>query len=267
MIRTLRLLSSMVVALSVYNCNGRDVELGTGSPDSGAPVEASAAFDDGVPVVSYDGCAPIGSCRNAPPPAAIADGGVDSFTGSEACPNVNITVNPVVPRYYPGGDTAANVYPSRPQNLNPNAVNYNDCISNINLEFTLTISGLPCSDEIWVWAGPTDCIQASARDRNSGSAQCWPVAPIGAFAMAQTSTANIRAQDIVARINYASTSSTTYTPASSEACGPLAGENCSSVGLTLYFMAMEADGETVDGTSSAYALAAEIGFPDGSSCP
>jgi hypothetical protein len=180
------------------------------------------------------------------------------------CPMVSITVNPVVPRYYPGGDTVANEYPYRPQNLNPNDVNYQDCAADINLEFTLLVGGLPCTDTIWVWAGTTDCTQVSARERNSGSTQCWPVAQIGAFAMSQTSTANIRARDIVAHLSDSATSSTTFTPASPDlddlsACHSQ--DAPGSVGLTIDFMAMEPDGQTVDGTSAAYTLNGDLVGP------
>jgi hypothetical protein len=179
-------------------------------------------------------------------------------TGGGNCPNIRLNVNPTVPRYRQGGDTPANAYPYRPQNLDPTAINYQDCIDDINLEFTLLIGGLPCTDTIWVWAGTTDCTQTSARQRNSGSTQCWPVAQIGAFTMAATSTANILARDIVAHLSDSSTSSTNYTIAPASACQSQ--DAPGSVGLTIYFMAMEPDGETVDGSTS-YALDGDLVGP------
>jgi hypothetical protein len=182
--------------------------------------------------------------------------------GGGNCPGISITVSPTVPRYYPGGDTRANEYPYRPQALNPNDINYQDCISDINLEFTITIEGLSgCTDTIQVWAGPTDCTMTQARERNSGEAQCWPVAQIGAFATEQTSTANIRAQDIVAHLSDSSTAPLpiSYTPAGPSACESQ--DAPGSVGLTIDFMAMEPDDVTVDGTSGVYTLNGDLVGP------
>jgi hypothetical protein len=254
MIRIWRLLPSIVIAASVYSCNAR-VELGTGnSQDSGTP----PSFEAGVPVVSYEGGAPD---------TGVVDKGVNPVTANVTCPNVTIAVGATVPRYLPGGDSNANLFPLRPENLNPTALDYNDCISDINLQFTLLIGGLPCADTIQVWAGTagTDCTQSTERMSSNGDTQCWPVTPIGLFETALTSTGNIRAQDIVAHAG-GSPISSTYTPADSAACEPLAGGNCELLPLELYFMAVEADGVTVD-ASAMYSLDAELGLPDGGSCP
>jgi hypothetical protein len=39
------------------------------------------------------------------------------------------------------------------------------------------------------------------------------------------------------------------------------------VSLGVYFMALEADGQTVDGTPAIYSLNAWVGSPDAGSCP
>jgi hypothetical protein len=179
-------------------------------------------------------------------------------TTTANCPNITLSVNPTVPRFTSPSDTPATAYPYRPQNLDPTGINYQDCIDDIYLEFTLLIGTVACTDTIWVWAGTTDCTQTSARERNSGSFQCWPVAPIGAFMMAATSTGNIRARDIVAHLSDSASSSTLYTPAPKTACESQ--DAPGSVGLTIYFMAMEPDGATVDGSAS-YALDADLVGP------
>jgi hypothetical protein len=257
MIRIWRVLPSIVIAAAVYSCDGH-VEIGTGSQDSDASVTPGTSLEAGVPVVSYE---------TGAPDTGVVDRGVDPVTGTLQCPNVSITVGASVPRYLPGGDSNANLFPLRPENLNPTALDYSDCISNINLQFTLLMGGLPCTDTIQVWAGPsdTDCTQSTARMSSDGDTQCWPVTPIGFFEMAQTSTANIRAQDIVAHVGDSSISST-YTAATSAACEPLARGSCELIPLGLYFMAVEADGVTVD-NSAMYSLDAEPSLPDGGSCP
>jgi hypothetical protein len=174
---------------------------------------------------------------------------------AQNCPNVSISVNSLVPRYYPGADTTANLFPVRPQNLNPTWINYSDCKSDINLEFTLLISGLPCTDTIQVWAGTVDCTQVAARQADSGQTHCWPVTVQGAFTMASTSTGNLRAQDIVQFITNAEPPET-YTRAGPKACQSQ--DAPGSVALGLYFMAIEPDGQTVDGTSAEYDMGADL---------
>jgi len=179
-------------------------------------------------------------------------------TFAQTCPNVSISVNSVVNRYHGGSDTAADLYPLRPQNLNPTWINYKDCKDDIRLQFTILVAGLPCSDTIQVWAGTTDCTQISARQPNSGATHCWPVVPTGAFNMSQTSTGDIRAQDIVAFITNPEPP-TIYSPSGVQACQSQASPG--GIGLTLYFMAVEADGQTVDGTSASYPLGADLVGP------
>jgi hypothetical protein len=174
---------------------------------------------------------------------------VPELAWAQTCPNVSISVNSVVNRYVGTTDTANNLFPLRPQNLQPTWINYNDCKSDIRLQFTILVSGLPCSDTIQVWAGPTDCTQVAARQTTSGSTRCWPVAATGSFAMQQSSTGDIRAQDIVAFIDTAEPP-TLYSPQGPKGCQAQLSPGGSSLGI--YFMAMEADGQTVDGTAAVY---------------
>jgi len=174
---------------------------------------------------------------------------------AQNCPNVSLSVNSVVPRYYPGGDSNANLFPIRPQNLNPTWINYNDCKNDINLQFTLLISGLPCTDTIQVWAGTVDCTQVSARQANSGATHCWPVTPTGSFTMASTSTGNIRAQDIVEFITNPEPPFI-YTPGGIKSCQSQDAPGGES--LSLYFMAIEPDGQTLDGTAGEYPFGADL---------
>jgi hypothetical protein len=174
---------------------------------------------------------------------------------AQNCPNVSISVNSVVPRYYPGGDTTANLFPVRPQNLNPTWINYSDCKNNINLQFTLLISGLPCTDTIQVWAGTVDCTQVAARQADSGQTHCWPVTPFGSFTMASTSTGNIRAQDIVEFITNDEPPEL-YTPGGIKSCESQDAPGGESI--SLYFMAIEPDGQTLDGTAGEYPFGADL---------
>ena len=94
---------------------------------------------------------------------------------AETCPTIALSLPTPPQRYYSGPDTAPNVYPSRPANEAPTFIDLRDCQDDIHLEFVVASSGLPCSDTIQVWAGPTDCTQLTARQTHSGSPRCWPV--------------------------------------------------------------------------------------------
>jgi hypothetical protein len=177
---------------------------------------------------------------------------------AQTCPNIDIGVSSTVPRFAPGPETSAHAYPLRQQNLSPTWINYKDCQDDINLEFTLQIRGLPCTDTVQVWAGTVDCTQLAARQSDSGQTRCWPVAPPGAFSMSPTSTGTIRAQDVAEFLSSASPSPD-YTRATQAACQ----SQCAPGGeaLRLYFMAVEADGFTVDGTSAEYDFGANLVGP------
>lgn len=183
---------------------------------------------------------------------------VPQVARAQTCPNLTISVNQVVPRYVGATDSNADLFPYRAQNLQPSWINYNDCSSNIRLQFTITVSGLPCSDTIQVWAGTTDCTQVSARQANSGATHCWPVTPTGAFAMQASSTGDIRAQDIVAFVTNPEPP-TIYSPSGVGACQSQASPG--GVSLSMYFMAIEADGQTVDGTAAEYDFGADLVGP------
>ena len=58
---------------------------------------------------------------------------------AQTCPSVAITVNPLVNRYIGPSDTNANLFPLRPQNLQPTWINYQDCKDDIRLQFTILV--------------------------------------------------------------------------------------------------------------------------------
>jgi hypothetical protein len=184
--------------------------------------------------------------------------------GATGCPDINIQLSPVVDRYTGTGDTSANRDPLRGPNLEPAWIDAQDCQKDVRLRFTLNMTGLPCKDTIQVWAGTTDCTQVSARQAGSTATRCWPVTPDGAFEVSSTSTADIRAEDIVAFMG-STDPPTKYAPRGANACAAIPTAECGQ-GLTLYFMAMGADGLTVDGTSAAYAFGVEQTPPPTGTC-
>ncbi len=189
--------------------------------------------------------------------AVLAAVGAPRAAHAQTCPSLNITPNGVVNRYVGTADNAANSWPLREQNLNPTYINYADCAANARLNFTILVGGLPCTDTIQVWAGTVDCTQTAARLANSGMTRCWQVVPQGHFQMAASSTADIRAQDIVAYISNPSPP-LGYIAQGETACHSQTAPG--GVALTIYFMAVEADGQTVDAFGT-YAMGADLVGP------
>lgn len=178
---------------------------------------------------------------------------------AQTCPGLTLSLGPTVPRFLPGGDTAANMVTPRPQNLDPNAVNYSDCNLDLNLQFTLLSNTSSCPDTIQVWVGDTDCTQLMARETTSGSARCWPATPPGLFQMASSSTENIRARDLVAFVS----DSTESAPTAYSAHGLAACQSQDAPGvvpLQVTFIAFEADLATVD-ASVVYTMNAALVGP------
>jgi len=89
---------------------------------------------------------------------------------------------------------------TRPVGLNPDGVNYADCISDMTLQYTVFVSGFADGQELEVWVSSSngDCTQDVNRG-TGGVAVCWEVATLGAVnQVAQTSVPfNIRVQDLV----------------------------------------------------------------------
>jgi len=137
-------------------------------------------------------------------------------------------------------------YPVRQSNFDPTGVNYKDCKDDIHLLFTLEInSASACSDQIQVWAGTgsTDCTQSYSRQLNSGDPQCWPVTPLGAFQMMQSSTGYVRVRDLAAFVNNPEPPGLYARQDDIAACQSQAAP--ASIPVNIYFMAM--NGLAVDG--------------------
>jgi hypothetical protein len=70
----------------------------------------------------------------------------------------------------PTGDCTS----TRPRNLNPQGISYADCISDMVLQFSVTLSGFTGLDSVEVWASLTsDCTAPADRGSGSSAAVCW----------------------------------------------------------------------------------------------
>jgi hypothetical protein len=132
-------------------------------------------------------------------------------------------------------DIHGNTVDPRPTNQNPTGVNYNDCISDMTLQFNVLLSGYDGSQLVEVWAGTTDCSTELSRGIGAGSPTCWlvgqPIAGMMAISGSLPLTVNVRVRDLV-NIN---NTSQTYRPSGAEACqGTQAADTAQSINI--YFL-------------------------------
>lgn len=147
-------------------------------------------------------------------------------------------------RFLPDGTP----YSFRQANEDPSGIDTADCVADAYLEITAVLCGLPTVDTFQAWVGTTDCTLSTAREVGTGGPRCWPVVPVGAIGVSQTSTFKVRAQDIVAYLGSANPP-TTYTRAGASACERLSSLTCRAP-LNLYIIGVSPDGLTGDGASS-----------------
>jgi hypothetical protein len=102
--------------------------------------------------------------------------------------------------YYPDRyENGVEVGATRPAGLNPNGINYADCVSDLTLVFNLTLSGFTGTQslEIWATAG-TDCTAPATRGVTTGVApSCWQLTGGEVSPVAGTQAFKVRAQDLV----------------------------------------------------------------------
>ena len=196
----------------------------------------------------------VGAALAMPRAAHAQDGGFTSSSG------YGITLNSasVVPRYYPG---TMNVYPSRPANLNPNDINFQDCEDNIHLVFNLTESTGGASDILQVWAGTTDCTQTGARS-GLDSPFCWQIAPAQEYF--QTASFDIYARDLTKYVD----SSLDMVPNDGNFIGDSQPETAchtqtstGQVAISIYFMFLSNTGDATPDASYSYALNVDLVGP------
>jgi hypothetical protein len=247
-----RILTTAAALCAMSACGG---EVPLNNVDSGATGQG----DEGGKTVTSDakGGYDVFVSDDAPQGPTPFTG--DGATQPSGC-TLGINVTGVVYRFYPDGTA----YPFRPANLNPNDIDQQDCDDDIYLEFTLLETCLPTTDTIQVWAGTTDCSQATAREGATGGPYCWQVASNGQFQNSQTVTGKIYARNIVQYLD--DTSVTDFAPPTtipgSSVCQRLGNYDACEAPLSLYFLFVENDGITVD-SATVYGQDVDVG---GSPC-
>jgi hypothetical protein len=92
---------------------------------------------------------------------------------------------------------------TRPQNLQPLGISYQDCVDNQTLRFTVLVNGFTGSQNLQVWASlSSDCTGVTDRGGSgAAAATCWRVAGdivAPTYNTATTVTFDVRVQDLVA---------------------------------------------------------------------
>ena len=149
---------------------------------------------------------------------------------------------------------------TRPAALNPNGVNYSDCIQDMVLTFPVTACNFD-GQNLQVWASrSSDCTAAGDRGLQGGIAQCWPVSP-GSTGLVLTQGGenySIRVQDIVGPEND-SPSPTAMTSNGASACTVQA--TFLAVPININFVPINPGDGSPAGPAYEYTLATDLVGP------
>jgi len=158
-------------------------------------------------------------------------------------------------------------YSTRPQNLNPLGISYADCMADMTLSFSVTLSGFTASspDSLEVWASLTsDCTAMTDRGIGATAALCWGTRSGNLTSVVtttpQTYTFNVRVQDLVGwQQGPPPVSMNTYPPAKGiEACSAQA--TFAAVPMNINFLAIDSSGNS-DGTPYQYTINTDMVGP------
>jgi hypothetical protein len=198
----------------------------------------------------------------------LATGGLtcSALAGPEARaqttgPTIAATQYPYPERFDSTGKDL-NTTGSRPQNFTPLGVNYQDCMDDQSLQFSVDVSGFTGGTDIQIWASKTgDCTQDTSRAASGGGIpSCW-LLPGGASSVNQPSHFTyyfkIRVRDIVGPQN-APPNPPVTTHAGPEAC--YAQTSFTSQSFSIYIIPVQNTNQYV-GTGYQYKLPVDLVGP------
>jgi hypothetical protein len=148
---------------------------------------------------------------------------------------------------------------TRPANLNPNGISYADCAADMQLQFSIEVSGFT-GQNMAVWVSKTsDCTQTIDREDNGGNV-CWFLQqPLTGYNSVTSNTipVTLNVRDIVGEQN-ATASVVNYVKQGLSAC--FAQPSFSAVQFNVNFVPLDADG-TLAGTSYLYTINTDMVGP------
>jgi hypothetical protein len=171
---------------------------------------------------------------------------------------VAATGQPYPERYENGVDLGQS---TRPINLNPFGVNYQDCIGNMVLQFNLSLDGFTGSQNMQIWATATgDCTATTARGIGASAATCWQLEgalTIPVIGILTTRSFNVRVQDLVGPQN-----SPPWPPVvvneGASACAVQT--TFAAVPITVWFLPLDLQGNSI-GTPFSQTISADLVGP------
>jgi hypothetical protein len=159
-------------------------------------------------------------------------------------------------------------YSTRAQNLNPLGISYQDCLDDMTLSFSVTLTGFTASApmSLEVWASLTvDCTANTDRGIGATAAVCWGTGSGNTLAgvvnaTPQTYTFNMRVQDLVGwQQGPPAPPGNIHPPAKGqEACTAQA--SFSAVPMNINFLAIDSSGNS-NGTPYQYTLNTDMVGP------
>jgi hypothetical protein len=142
---------------------------------------------------------------------------------------------------------------TRPTNLNPLGINYSDCIEDMFLQFTVTLSGFTGNDNMQVWATTTGDCTADGTRGNAGAIQpvCWKVSEGLTLPVIQTDSRkfNIPVRALVGPQNAVPLATTLVGDLGPDACTHQ--PSFAPVPITVWFLPLLSNG-LLDTTGHAY---------------
>ncbi len=164
----------------------------------------------------------------------------------------------VVSRLEPNGSSADSTGADpHPNGVLVNAINFEDCESDLIYSFPLLISSLNSGYNLNIWAGTADCSQLT--NRQAATAVCWPV-KVPVQANANPYTVDVRMRDIVSQI-FQATHTVTYVAAPTKASGNdavcQAQSTTGATNIQVYFFFADAAGNAV-GNNQPYPVTVDM---------
>jgi hypothetical protein len=194
----------------------------------------------------------------------LAGGALSSAAFAQS---INASDQPYPDRILPDG---TNLGPStRPQNLNPQGISYQDCIDDQTLQFTLVLTGFTGADEVEVWASlSSDCTEPTDRGIGATAAVCWGLpGPGGRNDIPglqsngnRTYTFSVRVQDLLAWQVTPPIPSAALSPPAQGVSACHVQPTFAAVSMKINFLAINGDGQS-DGTPYPYTLSTDTVGP------
>jgi len=150
---------------------------------------------------------------------------------------------------------------TRPQNLNPLGISYSDCVQDMTLRFSVTVSGFTGGQNLQVWATRSnDCTANASRGIGLNAAVCWLVNQGVTGLVSNTATTlnfDVRVQDLVGPQN-APPFPTGIHPQGPSACTQQ--PTFLAVPMDIWFLPLDSSGN-VSGTAYDYSINTDLVGP------